>query len=324
MRRMSRHAGWKEIDRLFEAGTLVGLTDRQLLEQYLGGEAAEASFEALVERHGPMVRAVCRSMIGHRDEADDAFQATFLVLARRAGSIRRRDAVGSWLYGVACRVAARARADAARRGVLQRFLLERARLESTGCNPRASPCPSCWKRSSGCPSAIRAPLVLCYLEGRSHDQAARILGCPMRTIETRLQRGKAKLRTRLVRRGLAPAAGLLAIGVEAPAGSIPAALTESTARASLQFAAARAAGLASTAVGLAQGVMRTLFWDRLGRAAGRMFALSLGLALTIAAIVTAAQKPDQSGPTIGGRIVDENGLPIPRRRSVAAGRRRRS
>ena len=217
MRRMSTHAGWKEIDRLFEAGTLVGLTDRQLLEQYLGGEAAEASFEALVERHGPMVRAVCRSMIGHRDEADDAFQATFLVLARRAGSIRRRDAVGSWLYGVACRVAARAPCRRRTSGVLQRFLARAGTPRvRPGRNRRASPCPSCWKRSSGCPSAIgrRWCSAIWKAGPTTRPPGSWVVRCGRS--QTRLQRGKAKLRTRLVRRGLAPAAGLLAIGVESP------------------------------------------------------------------------------------------------------------
>ncbi len=141
MRRVSTHAGWKHIDTLFESGSLVGLTDRQLLERFVAGEGAEAAFEALVERHGPMVRVVCRSMMGDWHEADDAFQATFLVLARRAGSIRRRDAVGSWLYGVACRVSARASADAARRRVLERYIAERSRLESSASEPSREPMP---------------------------------------------------------------------------------------------------------------------------------------------------------------------------------------
>ena len=97
MGRVSIPSGWKQIDTLFEAGSLVGLADRELLDRFLAGESAEAAFEALVDRHGPMVRSVCRSMLGDPHEADDAFQATFIVLARRAGAIRRRDAVGSWL-----------------------------------------------------------------------------------------------------------------------------------------------------------------------------------------------------------------------------------
>ncbi len=318
MGRISTHAGWKHIDTLFEAGSLVGLTDRQLLDRFVGGESAEAAFEALVERHGPMVRAVCRSMLGDRDEADDAFQATFLVLARRAGSIRRRDAVGSWLYGVACRVSARARSDAGRRRMLERFLVERARIESTSSDRPSEPIPELLEEVERLPERYRAPLVLCYLEGRSHEQAARILGCPMRTVATRLQRGKAKLRTRLVRRGLAPAVGLVAMGVEsasaAPAvlaGSVPSALCESTARASVQFAASLADGLATSAAGLARGVIRTLLWNRVRRAAGLVFALSIGLALGVLAIAAAGQKAEKPGPTIAGRILDDQGRPIP-------------
>ena len=129
MVRIHTHAGWKHIDRLFEAGSMVGLTDRQLLDRFLAGESAEAAFEALVDRHGPMVRSVCLSVLRDAHEADDAFQAVFLVLASRARAIRQRDAVGSWLYGVACRVAARARADDG-----HRRQLERSHAEITGKN----------------------------------------------------------------------------------------------------------------------------------------------------------------------------------------------
>jgi RNA polymerase sigma factor (sigma-70 family) len=317
MGRISTHGGWKQIDRLFEAGSLVGLTDRQLLERFIAGEAAEATFEALVDRHGPMVRAVCRSMLRDSHEADDAFQATFLVLARRAGSIRRRDALASWLYGVACRVAARARADAGRRRMLGRYLAERARLESTGAEHPNEPMPELLEEVARLPERYRGPIVLCYMEGQSHEQAAGVLGCPVRTIETRLQRGKARLRDRLVRRGLAPAAGLTALGIDAAeatpavmAGSVPAALSESTARASVQFAATRAAGLATTAMGLAQVVLESLFWARLRRAAGLVLGLSLGLALTFFAWAAAGQKSEKPAATITGRILDDQARPI--------------
>jgi RNA polymerase sigma factor (sigma-70 family) len=316
MRRLSTHAGWKDIDTLFEAGSLVGLTDRQLLERFVAGEAAEVAFEALVERHGPMVRGVCRSMMGDLHEADDAFQATFLVLARRAGAIRRRDSVGSWLYGVACRVSARARADAARRRVLERYIAERSRLESSAPEPSREPMPEVLEELERMPERYRAPIVLCYLEGRSQEQAAQVLGCPLRTVQTRLQRGKAKLRTRLVRRGLAPAV-MLALGLDAAeaapvalGGALPSALSESTARASVQFAASRVAGLASIAVGLAQGVLRALFWQRLGRAAGLGFGLFLGIAAAIFVIAAAGQNADPPVTTIRGRVMDDAGRPI--------------
>src|SRR5580693_2017598 len=101
----------RDIGTLFDAGTAGGLSDRQLLEQFAGRRDAssEAAFEVLVQRHGPMVLRVCRNVLGDSTDAEDAFQATFLVLVRRCGSIRRLESLGSWLYGVACRVAARAR-----------------------------------------------------------------------------------------------------------------------------------------------------------------------------------------------------------------------
>ena len=106
-----------DIQSLFDTGTLSGLSDRQLLERFAGRRdaSADAAFEVLVLRHGPMVLRVCRNVLGDSTDADDAFQATFLVLVRRCGSIRQLESLASWLYGVACRVAARARVDAAKR-----------------------------------------------------------------------------------------------------------------------------------------------------------------------------------------------------------------
>jgi RNA polymerase sigma factor (sigma-70 family) len=317
MGRMYTKTGWKHVERLFEAGSMVGLTDRQLLDRFLAGEFAQAAFEVLVDRHGPMVRSVCRSMLRDAHEADDAFQATFLVLARRAGAIRHRDAPASWLYGVACRVAARARADAGRRRQLERYLAERASHEAPIARQTSEPTPEVLEELERLPECYRAPIVLCYLEGHSHEEAALILGCPPRTLQTRLQRGKARLRDRLVRRGIAPAAGLLVMGIvsaeAAPivwAGSVPTVLSESTARASVQFVASRKAGVATSAVGLAQSVIRTFFWNRLWRAAGAFFGLAVGLALMFSAFAPASQVPDRSAKTISGCILDDQGRPI--------------
>ena len=218
------------------------------------------------------------------------------MLARRAASIRDREAVASWLYGVAGRVAARARAEVRRRRLLERIVAEQARHEAIQEpeGPREL-MPELYEEIARLPERYRAPIVLCYLEGQSHEEAARILRCRLRTLQTRLQRGKAKLRLRLVRRGLAPGTGLLAVwlaGGEHPAsaaaaavtsanGMLPAGLSESTARASVQFAADPAAGLASSALGLAQGVLKTLFWNRLRHAAGLAAVLAMGLPLTV-------------------------------------------
>jgi RNA polymerase sigma factor (sigma-70 family) len=317
MGRGSTPAGWKDIETLFEAGSMVGLTDRQLLDRFLAGESAETAFEALVNRHGPVVRSVCRSMLRDPHEADDAFQATFLVLARRASAIRRRDAVGSWLYGVACRVAAHARGDAARRRLLVRYLAEQAAHEPPTVRQPNELVPEVLEEVERLPERYRAPIVLCYLEGQSQEQAARLLGCPLRTVQTRLQRAKARLRDRLIQRGLAPAAGLLAIGVESAEAAtavlmsaVPAALSETTARASVQFAATRTVGLGSTARVLAQGVLRALFWNQLRRAAGMTVGLTVAAALTFFAITAAGQKADKPVATITGRILDDQGRPI--------------
>jgi Sigma-70, region 4 len=169
----------------------------------------------------------------------------------------------------------------------------------------------------GLPERYRAPIVLCYLEGQSHEQAARTLGCPLRTLQTRLERGKARLRSRLVRRGFAPTVGLLAMGLEsaeaAPVvlgGSLPAALLESTVRVSMQFARAHDASLATTSIRLARCVIQTHFWNRLIRAASIAFGLAMGLALTCFALAPADEQPDESAKTITGRILDDQGRPI--------------
>jgi RNA polymerase sigma factor (sigma-70 family) len=330
MRGADTREGWKHIGTLFDTGSLVGLSDRQLLDRFSSGESVEAAFEALVDRHGPMVRSVCRSILRDNDEADDAFQATFLVLASRAGSIRSRAAVASWLFGVARRVAAHARADAARRRLLERYLADRASHESPANGRPAEPMPEVLEEVDKLPEHYRDAIVLCYLEGRSHAQAARSLGCPLRTLQTRLERGKARLRHRLIRRGLAPAACTFAIGFETAEGAhvvaVPAALSASTARASARFATSSAASLVTTTATLAQGVIQTLFWSRLRRASDAVICIQIGLvitflvsALTFFAAAPSVQqrskpdgrdKTDTPSKTVAGRVLDDRGRPI--------------
>ncbi len=342
MERASTNECSKLIGTLFQSGSLCGLSDRELLDRFVdkdgdGDDAiGEAAFEALVKRHGPMVRRVCRSLMDDRDDADDAFQATFLVLARRAASIRDCEAVASWLYGVAGRVVARARSEAKRRQLLERVVAEQARREGEQekGGPR-EPMPELHEEVARLPEHYRAPIVLCYLEGQTHEQAARALGCPLRTLQTRLQRGKAKLRLRLVERGLAPEAGLLAVAtagglypsstsasvVTAPGGMLPAGLSESTARVSVQFATARSAGRASAALGLARAVLKSLFWNRLRHTAGLASGLAMGLTLTYFGLAAAvqetgkpaspeAQESGKQADTVAIRVHDDRGRPI--------------
>ena len=147
--------------------------------------SSEAAFEVLVRRHGPMVLRVCRNVLKDWNDAEDAFQATFLVLARRCGSIRRRDSVESWLFGVACRVAARARVEAARRRAVEQPRGRRGRCGPRHARGRTRPIDwssarSCRRKCAGCPEKYRAAVVLCYWEGLTQEQAAAQLGCPAR------------------------------------------------------------------------------------------------------------------------------------------------
>jgi RNA polymerase sigma factor (sigma-70 family) len=200
---------------LLQHGTPAALSDRELLDRFTSrpnehDETAETAFAALLARHGPMVLRVCRSVLGARHEVEDAFQATFLVLAVRARSIHRRGSVASWLHGVALRVAAAERSRAARR---RRHEVVRAAMTSS-TTLDAETDPVCEHEQSvviheeiGClPEKYRAPVVLCYMEGRTHEMAALELGWPVGSVKSRLAWARQRLRARLIRRGVAPMA----------------------------------------------------------------------------------------------------------------------
>jgi polysaccharide export outer membrane protein len=161
-----------QVQVLFTTGTTLGLSDRDLLERFLhhGRESGEAAFTALVERHGPMVLRVCNQALGDPHAAEDAFQATFLVLSRRAGSIRRHDSVASWLFGVASRAAAQIRlAEARRRRYERRGAIARAERETEGPD-LSGPWPELHAEIALLPPNYRVPIVLCYFEGLTHEQ----------------------------------------------------------------------------------------------------------------------------------------------------------
>ncbi len=202
----------KDLATLFSAGAIGRLSDAELLAIFARRDdgSSEAAFESLVNRHGPMVLGVCRRILGDSHAADDAFQAVFLVLARRAPSVRVDDSLGRWLYGVTVRVARRARAD---------VRSERTRLRPLDGIDPASPTPSdrpddlrsmIDEEIARLPAHYRSAVVLCYLEGLSQEQAARRLRCPIRTVESRLRRARERLKPAMVRRGLAPSGGAMA------------------------------------------------------------------------------------------------------------------
>ncbi|MGE3819102.1 MAG: sigma-70 family RNA polymerase sigma factor [Isosphaeraceae bacterium] len=268
-RRVGRRSSRGALEALFRFGTASGLSDGQLLERFAErhDEAAEAAFAALIERHGAMVWRVCSQALTDSNDARDAFQATFLVLMRKANSVRRHDSLGAWLYGVARRVARRARTESARRKVVEtaagstRPWTTEPRSDDTGA--------VIWEEVDRLPSALRTAVVHCYLQGLTHEQAASRLGWPVGTVRSRLARARERLRGRLERRGLAPS---LVVGLPGLSGSIswPITLVDSTARAALTLAArdAASAGLVSTAAAsLTEGVLQTMFMGTLKNAA---------------------------------------------------------
>src|SRR5438874_5672646 len=186
----------------------AGLSDGQLLECFLA-RPDEAAFEALVRRHGPMVLGVCRRVLRNAHDAEDAFQATFLVLVRKAASLRRREAVGNWLYGVAYRTALQARATAARRRLKEAQMRSPDSQDSTAASVVRLELQALLDRElSRLPQKYQAPIVLCDLLGKTKREAAADLGCPEGTVSSRLARGRELLRRRLARQGLASAESL--------------------------------------------------------------------------------------------------------------------
>src|SRR5262249_53377478 len=178
----------REIRALLDAGTFCGLSDRQLLERFVArrDEVSDLAFTVLVERHGPMVLGVCRRILVDPHDAEDAFQATFLVLVRKAGSIRVEGSVGRWLFGVAKRVAERARAESRRRRSRERSGLSR-RETTVDERPlttvtRADLRSVLTEELAKLPARLQVPVILCDLEGSSHDEAARRLDWPVGTV----------------------------------------------------------------------------------------------------------------------------------------------
>lgn len=260
---------------LFTTGTIGGLGDGQLLERFTAreGVAASLAFAALVERHGPMVFRVCRGVLHDIHDAEDAFQATFLILARRANSIRRRESLGPWLYGVAHHVASTARAAAARRRAHE-LRAAKTRPLATSATAWDDFGPVVYEELGRLPERYRAAVVLCCLEGLTQQQAAQQLGWPLGTVQSRLARGRERLRARLTRRGLAPSAAVLSAQV----GTVPAALADSTAR----LAMAKEVGSVPVMT-LADKVATMMFLNKL-RTAGVAALLAAGLIASGAAV----------------------------------------
>lgn len=234
----------------------------------------EAAFGALIERHGRMVLGVCRQILRSEHDAEDAFQAVFLTLAQRAGSIRKPDSVGDWLYGVAYRVSIRAKGLESRRRSRERLGMD---VEATdrGAENQAT---ELHDELSRLPSKLRVPLVLCYLEGRTHEEAAKALRWPVGTVKTRLSEGKDFLRNRLVRRGLVVSVGTLTGLLMDPSTAVlRAGLLETTVKAGMLAGAGKLIGsgvVSAHVVTLTQGVARAMIMTQLKIATAALLAVA--------------------------------------------------
>ncbi len=296
---------WRSLDTLFNVGTLGVLSDSELLECFRTDRdaAGQEAFRILVERHGPMVLGLCRSLIPDSHEAEDAFQATFLVLVRKGHAIWVRDSVGPWLYGVAGRIARRARRSIQRR---------RCQVPLGDDIAGTGGSPDHWQGTeqviqeeiARLPASLRAPIVLCALEGLSYDAASRQLGVSEPTLRGRLHRARRRLAARLHERGVA--APLAASAIEpfrlgVPA--LPPALVRSTVRHSVWYSSvsglvAGESAIPASIASLARGVIRSMLFHTC-----KLVAFVALLAAGVLATVVSAQQGQSPPPAALGKPV---------------------
>jgi RNA polymerase sigma factor (sigma-70 family) len=255
----------------------IGLSDAQLLECFIANRE-EAAFEALVRRHGPMVLGVCRRLLRCSHDADDAFQATFLVLVRKAASIVPRELLPNWLYGVAYRTAVRARSLAARRQQREKQVTEMADAKEGRPSPWEELRPLLDQELSRLADKYRVAIVLCDLEGKTRKAAAQQLGVPEGTLSTRLARGRILLARRLARHGRLLSGGVLAalLAERAASGMVPLSLVVATVKAASSFAAgntAAASTASAQATALTEGVLQAMLLTKLKRVAAVLLLL---------------------------------------------------
>src|SRR5262245_55411340 len=308
--------------KLLETHTANESTDGQLLTRF-AAQRDESAFAALMKRHGPLVYGVCRHVLGHEHDAEDAFQGTFLVLARNAASIQRQNSVAGWLHGVAYRLSLKARQTAARR----------RRRESLAAKPDVArtPAPEGWRELQAIldeelgrlPEKLRTPFVLCVLENKSKPEAARQLRWPEGTVSSRLARARELLKSRLSRRGVELSALLcgLAVAEAAARAELPPTLISNTLRASTAFGARHALDSATSAhaVALAEGWLRAATLARLKQGLS-VLALVLAAGSSAAALLRGSRptdpptpappRPPADAPQVAA--IDPNGDGLPR------------
>ena len=334
-------AAARQFQRLFGAGTSSGLTDDQLLARFVSSRD-DAAFEALVQRHGPMVLSVCQGVLKDPNDSQDAFQATFLVLVRKAGSIRAGGSLGSWLYRVAYNMAMQINAEAARRREVERRAAEMANPNGRADPRREDLIPALYEEVNRLPEKYRLPVALCHLERMTYAQAAHHLGWTEGRVRGRLDKARRLLRSRLSRRGLALSGVVLAevLSERAALAAVPAGWMDATVAAAMAIATGRAAtagAVSAAAVALSERMVRSMVMTTMSYHAVVLLAVggAAGLAATLLAVrpqegagrqdapaaaraAPAAVKPADRAPgedakpvPIAGRVVDPDGKPLP-------------
>jgi RNA polymerase sigma factor (sigma-70 family) len=290
----------------------AGLTDGQLLEDYLS-RRDEAALAALVRRHAPMVWGTCRRVLGNHHDAEDAFQATFLVFVRKAASIAARELLANWLYGVARQTALKARGTIAKRKVRERQVTEMPQPATGEQDFRDDLQPLLDQELSHLPDHYRAVVVLCELGGKTRKEAARQLGLPEGTVGSRLARARVLLAKRLARHGLVTSGGALGMVLSqtATSGAVPTSKVSKTIQAASLFAAGQrlATGVISTQVAaLAEGVLKSMLLSKLKMAVVAFLVIgTLGIGVSALTRETRAADPE-AGAKSGIPSRDEGNL----------------
>jgi len=298
----------QHIRRLAEVRQASPFTDQQLLHRFIN-KREQAAFTALVQRHGAMVLALSWRVLRNREDAEDVFQAAFLVLARKARSIRKQESIGGWLYRVTFRLALRVRAEAAKRG-----RPTPSRPEASLADPLAEiswreVCSALDEELAVLPDRCRAPLVLCYLEGKTQDEALHQLGWSKSTFRRRLEEGRKRLCSRMTRRGITLSAALWAtlLSDQVVSAAVSSALGQATVKAATDFAAGEVAGAAVSLrgtllakEGLKSAALSKMKWAAL---AGMVAALTTGIGLAAHQVLKA--NPATDAPRGSLALVDE-------------------
>ena len=315
----------RQIRTLYALGALGGLTDGQLIERFVGrdGPDREDAFAALVGRHGPMVLGACRRMLPGPADAEDAFQVTFFILARKAGSVRKAEGLGPWLHAVAVRVAGEARRRAALRRARVGGLMDESRAAVTLDESWGEWLGLLDEEIARLPGRYRDPILLCELGGASRQDAAARLGLPEGTLSSRLSRGRALLRDRLTRRGVALGVGGAATLVAEPAvAALTESLTLATARLALKFAAGggTANAVPTALAALAGGVLAMISASRVKSILLAWAALGATACLTAGLARAVMPKPAATPASVAGTEGAAAGRTSPGRASSSAGR----